>query len=186
MPLTHRPAPVATRWFGPIRWNWLGIGGSFAVTTALVLSLILHLIPPPRTDQLTENLVANHIRSLMADHLTDIASSDQHTVKPWFNGQLDYSPPVRDLAMDGFPLAGGRLDYANGRAVAALVYRRRGHLINVFVWPDSEDKQVALEQSEQQGYHLLRWVQAGMVFWTISDLNLEELARFVQLLRKQV
>lgn len=183
VPREQQPTPGVTRWLSPARWATLGVGGSFVFAAVLVLSLVLHFIPPAGTDRLTEDLVANHVRSLMADHLTDVASSDQHTVKPWFNGQLDFSPPVPDLAVDGFPLVGGRLDYLNGRAVAALVYHRRGHLINVFVWPDSEGRRTVLEQSEKQGYHLIRWAQAGMVFWAVSDLNPEELAQFVHHLR---
>jgi len=186
VPREQRPMPVATRWLSPARWARLGVGGSLAFAAVLVLSVVLHfIIPPSGADGLTEELVANHVRSLMADHLTDVHSSDQHTVKPWFNGRLDFSPPVHDLAADGFPLAGGRLDYLHGRAVAALVYHRRGHLINVFVWPDSEGGRTVLEQSEKQGYHLIQWTQAGMVFWAVSDLNPSELAQFVQHLRDQ-
>ena len=185
VPRERRPTPVATRWLSPARWVGLGVGGSFAFAAVLVLSLVLRFVPPSGADGLTADLVADHVRSLMADHLTDVGSPDQHTVKPWFNGRLDFSPPVHDLAADGFPLAGGRLDYLNGRAVAALVYHRRGHPINVFVWPDSEGRRTVLEQSEKQGYHLIRWTQAGMVFWAVSDLNPEELAQFVQHLRDQ-
>lgn len=179
-----QPLPAVTPWHRPARWVGLGLGGAVAGTVALVMSLVPHLIPPSDADRLAEELVADHVRSLMADHLTDIASSDQHTVKPWFNGRLDFSPPVHDLTLDGFPLVGGRLDYLHGRTVAALVYRRRGHLINVFIWPASGAARTVPELTIRQGYHLLQWSQAGMAFQTISDLNLEELAQFVQHLRQ--
>lgn len=185
-PPEQRPTPVALRWFSPAHWSRLGVGGAFAVAVTLALVLVLHFIPPFEADRLAEDLVANHVRSLMANHLTDVASADQHTVKPWFNGRLNFSPPVHDLATAGFPLVGGRLDYLNGRTVAALVYHRRGHFINVFIWPDSGEKRTAPQQTLRQGYHLIQWAQAGMTFWAVSDLNPEELAQFVQQLREQV
>jgi anti-sigma factor RsiW len=127
-------------------------------------------------------VVSSHIRSLMASHLMDVVSTDQHTVKPWFNGKLDFSPPVTDLSTSGYPLIGGRLDYLRGRPVAALVYQRRKHLINVFAWPDEKAADPGSPPRTQQGYHVIHETQGGMTFWIVSDLNPEELAAFARLL----
>jgi anti-sigma factor RsiW len=118
----------------------------------------------------------------MANHITDVTTSDQHTVKPWFSGRLDFSPPVVDLASEGFPLAGGRVDYIAGRTVAALVYKRREHLINLFIWP-AEKSELGAEQvrsSVNNGYNTLRWSGNGMTFWAISDLASAELQEFMR------
>ena len=126
-------------------------------------------------------VVSSHIRSLMASHLTDIVSTDQHTVKPWFNGKLDFSPPVSDLSTSGYPLIGGRLDYVRGRPVAALVYQHRKHLINVFAWPD-EGADSETPPRTQQGYHVVHETHGGIAYWIVSDLNSEELSAFARLL----
>jgi anti-sigma factor RsiW len=126
-------------------------------------------------------MIDAHLRSLQSGHLTDVTSTDQHTVKPWFDGKLDFSPPVRDFANDGFPLQGGRLDVLHGRTIAALVYGRRKHVVNVFVWPTSE-RDVAPRSGSQLGYQWVDWRKGGMEFCAISDTpasDLDQLQRLI-------
>jgi len=136
-----------------------------------------------RRDAVADEVVSNHVRSLMAAHLFDVESTDQHTVKPWFLGKLDFAPPVVDLAPQGFPLSGGRLDYVNGRPVAALVYQRRKHTINVFVSPEGRDGFSQPEDQSIRGFHVRHWTREGMSFWAVSDLNDMELTTFVHALQ---
>lgn len=160
---------------------WFGTGAA----TAWGLALVLLATPIPPADALAEGVTSNHVRSLMASHLADVASSDHHTVKPWFAGKLDFSPPVVDLAAEGFPLTGGRLDYLDGRTVAALVYRSGPHVINLFVWPAADAKAQPTTLSARQGYQLVHWAQGGMQAWAVSDLNAAELQNFAALLRER-
>jgi anti-sigma factor RsiW len=130
-------------------------------------------------EAVTGDVVNAHIRSLMANHLFDVQSTDQHTVKPWFLGKIDFAPPVVDLAAAGFPLVGGRLDYVNGRPAAALVYQRQQHTINVFIWRASDDAGVREQATTLRGFHVRRWTTGGLSFSAVSDLNDAELAAFV-------
>lgn len=159
-----------------------------AIAAAAVLFLALGrgaalLVPAPGNGSAIEDAVDGHVRSLMADHLFDVRSTDQHTVKPWFIGKLDFSPPVVDLASIGFPLAGGRVDYLDGRPVAALVYQRRQHVINVFVAPPGDAATRGLSARSLRGFHVRRWASGGMSYCVVSDLNEAELGQFVTALQ---
>jgi anti-sigma factor RsiW len=129
-----------------------------------------------------EAVISSHVRALMGEHLLDVPSSDQHTVKPWFLGRLDFSPPVTDLGAAGYPLAGGRLDYVTGRPVAAVVYKRRQHAINLFIWP-ATDPDASIEARSIRGFQVRHWVRGRMTFWAVSDLNDQELDAFVRALQ---
>jgi anti-sigma factor RsiW len=165
-------------------WQWASMGAVFASGAVVAWTLSLFLATQGEIAQLSDDVVADHVRSLMVAHLTDVASSNQHTVKPWFSGKLDYTPPVRDLSREGFPLTGGRLDYLNGRSVAALVYRRRLHTINLFVWPCDDATTSGVRRLTRRGYNIVNWCNGGMQFWAVSDLNAAEMQTFSQLVRQ--
>ena len=151
---------------------WIA-GGSVAAVAA---SIALLMLAPMATTPLPDELVAGQIRSLQAEHLLDVPTSDRHVVKPWFNGKVDFAPPVVDLATQGFPLAGGRLDYIGGRTVAAIVYRRHAHIINMFVWSGLAAETPAILR--RQGYSLIRWGRGGLTYWAVSDIDPNDLASF--------
>jgi anti-sigma factor RsiW len=162
----------------------LAVAASLALVTTVGWGLLRALSARSADVFLTQELVASHVRSqMLPSHRFDVASSDVHTVKPWFEGKLDFSPPVKDLVAQGFPLVGGRLDYLHGRAVAALVYQRRKHSINLFIWPSSPGDEAAPKTATRQGFHILQWTRSGMTFCAVSDLNEGELQEFVFLIR---
>ena len=167
-------------------WAWWRVATSMALFTLLGLGFGLALLRPGAEARLADEVLAGHVRSLMADHLMDVASSDQHTVKPWIAGKLDFSPPVMDFSAQGYALAGGRLDYLGERGVMALVYRRHGHVINLFVWPQAPEADSSVRSDTRQGYNMAHFTRAGMAFWAVSDLNPEEFNSFVGLVREQL
>ena len=158
-------------------WRWGGAGAA-----VLAMALMLLVVLPRGGDDLARQLVDSHVRSLLAEHLVDVPSSDRHTVKPWFVGKIDFAPPVTDLSAEGFALAGGRLDYVAGRPAAALVYRRRLHTIDLFVWPDDGDTRAAA--ATVRGFHIRQWSRGGMSFRAVSDLGSEDLDVFVRALQR--
>ena len=179
--------PPATR---PPRRSWSTLWGSgigFGLGAACAAAIAFLVVPPQRND-LVDQIVADHIRALQPGHLEDVVSTDQHTVKPWFDGRIDFSPPVKDFAAEGFPLKGGRLDYLDHRPVAALVYQRDKHIIDLYVWPaGGAPAHLASESNSQgaiQGYNVAHWSADGMNFWVVSDVERAQLDDFVALWKK--
>ena len=165
----------------PMPWRWLAAAALFLASLAL-LGLMARMRPAAR-DPLVAEAVANHVRSLLPGHLTDVTSSDRHTVKPWVAQRVDYSPPVLDFAAGGFPLAGARLDYLGHRTVAALVYNNHEHRINVFVVPDAATE--AERWTTRDGFHVGTWSHGGMRYVVVSDLAEVELRAFARRLRDE-
>lgn len=170
-------------WFRRLR-QWLVPLEPWSLPTSLaVLALAVWIGAIPHTTVLPlesergveQELVSGHVRSLLADHLTDVTTSDRHTVKPWFNGRVDFSPPVIDLAAEGFPLKGGRVDYINRRVVVALAFQHQNHVINLFIWPASASEP---REDSRDGFNLIGWSEHGLMFWAVSDLNMHELRDF--------
>ena len=160
-------------------WLMLATGAAFA---ALIVGFVLfQTMRATRTNAVVDQVVANHVRSLLAVQVVDVVSSDQHTVKPWFNGKIDFAPQVRDLSANGFPLVGGRLDYLDGKTVAALVYQRNKHPINLFITPAPASRNTSPTVMTRRGYNVLSWTNNGMKYWAVSDLNQAELRQFKQL-----
>ena len=168
------------------QWNWLALAAAVIFAAIIAFNLVPRSQRPGADQFLATQLIASHVRSLMANHLADVASSDQHTVKPWLDERLDFAPPVVDLSPQGFPLIGGRLDYLDNRPVAALVYQRRKHFINLFVWPAGADAERTMKAISHQGYQLLHWLDSEFSYWAVSDINAKELQEFEQLFEKQI
>jgi anti-sigma factor RsiW len=148
--------------------------------TAIAASLFLFQAMPMQTASLQDQLVANHVRSLLASHLIDIPTSDRHVVKPWFNGKIDFAPPVVDLVGQGFPLVGGRLDYAGNREVAALVYKRRAHVINLFILPVQAGGLGWPAHAQATSYSVIHWRKGDLDYWAVSDVDAGQLEAFHQ------
>lgn len=174
-----RPESTSQGW-----WQWLSRGAAFAMGVVVSVTAAYFFTAANAQERLAQEVVSSHVRSLMAAHLADVASSDRHTVKPWFTGKLDFSPPVHDLAVEGFVLVGGRLDYLGGRPAAALIYRHRQHTINVFVQPRDDRSPAPPASFAAQGFNVTGWKGEAMQYWLVSDLNAGELRQFAQRLRK--
>jgi anti-sigma factor RsiW len=165
--------------------RWM-IAAAALLIIGISVGAVWKTLVPSTDERLAAEVLSSHVRSLMANHLEDIASTDQHTVKPWFDGKLDFSPPVVDLTSQGFPLIGGRLDYIDNHPVAALVYQRRKHVINVFIWPKSNGDPTAPLGTSRQGYEVLHWTQSSMSFWAVSDVSSDDLQTLKQQLQSQI
>jgi mycothiol system anti-sigma-R factor len=185
-PLVARPREERHSVLSEMPWSWLGLAAAIILAAIIVSSLLPRLQQPGSVQFLATQLIASHVRSLMANHLTDVASSDQHTVKPWLDTKLDFAAPVVDLSGEGFPLIGGRLDYLDNHSVAALIYQRRKHFINLFIWPTKPGASETTKTMTRQGYHLLHWVDPDFNYWAVSDVSDSELQTFKQLFEGQM
>jgi anti-sigma factor RsiW len=173
-------APAAQQ---PRRWPWLHFGWGTASTSFALGMLCMALLLPLAQrvnvgDPLDADLVAHHVRALQVGPLVEVASTDRHTVKPWFQGRLDYAPPVFDLASDGFPLTGGRIEHVRGNVVATLAYTHNRHVVDVFVWPSSE--QQAPVRSVRRGFNVVHWADGSMQYWAVSDMDRDEIEAFAR------
>jgi mycothiol system anti-sigma-R factor len=183
MPPRGRSQPKVV--FTP-QWSWLALAATIMAAAIVALNVVPRWQGSRGSQFLATQLIASHVRSLMASHLTDVASSDQHTVKPWLDTKLDFAPPVLDLSNDGFPLIGGRLDYIENRPVAALVYQRRKHFINLFIWPAESVLATADKTISRQGYQLVHWIDGDFNYWAVSDVSEGDLQLFKQAFEKQL
>jgi anti-sigma factor RsiW len=153
------------------------VGFGFGAACAAAVAFV---VLSPAEQDLTEQVITSHVRALQPGHLEDVLSTDEHTVKPWFDGRIDFAPPVKDLASAGFPLRGGRLDYIRERPVAALVYQRDKHIIDLFAWPAAGEAKPEAEFTEHNGYNVLHWVENNIDLWAVSDVAPEQLHKFVR------
>jgi anti-sigma factor RsiW len=167
-------------WLRPVA---LAAGFLILMGAAVTLGILMSQATS-QTNRIEDWVVAGHVRSQQVNHLTDVVSTDRHTVKPWFRDKLDFSPQVPDLSAQGFPLSGGRLDYLADRPVAALVYLRGLHAINVFTWPAADNGEQEVKALARQGFHMRTWERSGMIYWAISDLNDQDLDQFVGAFRE--
>ena len=175
--LQQLPKPAAKTRFAPgLSWQWLAAAAVLLLAVGgLGWQISSSRLNLSAQQQLSAEIVDAHVRSLQPGHLSDVISTDQHTVKPWFNGKVDFAVPVRDFADEGFPLQGGRLEEIDGKTVAALIYGRRKHEVNLFVWPEAAAGDQAAHASNLRGYQLIQWRKGGMEYWLASDLGLTDL-----------
>ena len=166
----------------PFFWRWAGLGAGFALAAALSWNALLMTAQSSPEERLAGEVMGAHVRSLLAEsHLNDVVSTDQHTVKPWFQGKLDFAPVVTDLAQAGFALDGGRLDYVNGRPVAAITYRHRLHVVNLFEWPAPGASDAKPVLQARNGYSIVHWTQGGLEYWAVSDTAGADVLQFAHL-----
>jgi len=178
---TRTPARPQRRFL----WSWRQSGVGFAVGAACAAALAFFVISPGE-QALTEQIVAAHVRALQPGHLEDVASSDRHTVKPWFQGRIDYAPPVYDFTADGFPLLGGRVErFGGGPPLATLVYARDRHMIDLIVAP-RESAAAGPQTLVKRGFNVLHWTDGAMAYWAVSDVEHAELERFQQRWMREV
>lgn len=179
---TALEAEVASKFGAKRRIGWSLVAWAACVLLAGLIGWSVGRNAPGGSDVLTGQLLSSHLRALTAGHLADVISSDKHTVKPWFNGKIDYSPPVNDFKPEGFPLLGGRLEVLNGRRVAALAYGRAKHIISLYVVPAGL-LDAASPPADEDGFNFRHWRESGFDYWAISDLNPQELVQFESLER---
>lgn len=173
---------VETKEASPSAWRWLAVAAAILLVAGMFWMAMPSFVPKTGGSSVAAvEMIDAHIRSLQPGHLVDVASTDQHTVKPWFDGKLDFIPPVKDYSDEGFPLVGGRLDVLNGRNVAALVYMRRKHYINVFVWPTTDPDTPIHPPGSRQGFNWVHWRRNGMEFCAMSDTASPDLNELAQL-----
>jgi len=180
-----RPASRTRAATRPFPWRSLAVAASLAFVATLMLVTLRGRPLPSVDEQLAQQVIAGHVRSLvLPGREVDVASSDQHTVKPWFNQRVTFSPPVNRLDGADFELVGGRLDYLDRQKVAVLVYQRRSHVINLFVWPAADRSSQPPRTLTVEGYHVIHWSDGDLTYWAVSDLNEAELREFVELNRR--
>jgi anti-sigma factor RsiW len=180
-PSPRTPAPETPRRRMPPDWRrWFQLGVAVAATVVVTMTATLYLSSLNADEALPAQIVNAHARAVLTNHQTDVASSDQHTVKPWLSSKLDFSPPVIDLTTTGFPLRGGRIDYVEGRLAAVLIYTHRQHMIDLYIWPDARSQLVMnlSRTASKNGFNMVHWNRAGMTYWAISDVNASDLQAF--------
>lgn len=179
--LAARTRPSASN-VATLRWlGWRPMVVSIGLVAAVAVAITPAWLHSARESRLAEEVIASHVRATLGQHLVDVASSDHHIVKPWLSAKLDFSPPVRELQLPGSVFLGGRVDYLDGRPVAALVYRQGAHVVSSFVWPTTVADSAAVFSMER-GYQVARWARGGMNHWVISDVNRQEFEAVVRAL----